>query len=147
VTKGYSIELLDKEQVLDNWGVICPLLEASVVGNAISATDMDAGYILRGVLAEEAVIFACRRNGDIEFVIAFEFSTTNGHKCADLIAMSGKYLVKFRNLYWAAIIDWLRASDVRFLDTMVAEEHAKVYLSKFGFDHSCTILRKELSHG
>lgn len=147
MTASYSIELLTKEQVLDNWGTLCPLLEESVLGNAISATDMDAGYVLGAVLADEAVIFACRRNQNIEFIIAFEFATTNGHKCANLIAMSGKYLTKFKYLYWQAILDWLTESGVRFLDTMVPEERAKIYLTKFGFDHACTILRKELSHG
>lgn len=147
MTASYSIELLTKEQVLDNWGAICPLLEQSVLGNVISATDMDPGYVLNGVLNEEAVIFACRHSGNIEFVIAFEFSITNGNKCADLIAMSGKYMTKFKHLYWQAILEWLKESGVRFLDTMVPEDRAKVYLTKFGFDHACMILRKEISHG
>lgn len=147
MTTSYAIQLMNNTEVLDNWGTLAPLLESSVIGNDISATDMDTGYILRALLDDEAVIFACRRNGDIVFVIAFQFAEANGHKCANLIAMGGKYLIKFKALYWEPILEWLRAGGVKFLDTMVPDERAQLYLTKFGFDKSCTILRKELLHG
>ena len=147
MTGLYSIEIMTTEQVIDNWGKLAPMMEASVIGNSISATDMTAGYVLERVLADEAVVFAGRVNGNIEMVLVLQFSVANEYKCADLIALAGRNITKFKALYWEAILEWLRQSGVRFLDTLVPEERAKMYLTKFGFDRSCTMLRKELLNG
>ena len=143
----YSIELMTREQVVDNWARLSKLLAASVVGNSISRTDMDSNYILSSVMADEAVIFAGFINGHIEFVLAIQFSEANGHKCADVLAMAGRKMTRFKAFYWDAILDWLRGNGVRFLDTLVPQERTELYRSQFGFDHACTMLRKELTHG
>jgi hypothetical protein len=52
--------------------------------------------------------------------------------------------MKFKNAYWGLILDWLKANGCEFLDAYANERLAKVYMSKFGFNKSCSYVRMTL---
>lgn len=146
---GLSIELLTRDRAIEMWPKIAPLVEKSVRGNEMSASDMDAQYVFNAICADEAVIFAGFEGKDLATVLGIQFSDANGHKCADIIALAGRRLTKFKQQYWGPILDWLRANEVEFLDSYVPMNRAMVYINKFGFDKSCAHIRMTLgnAHG
>lgn len=141
-----SIELLTQERAIELWPKIAPLAEKSALGNVMTASDMDSQYIFNAVCADEAVIFAGFENGELATILGIQFSDANGHKCADIIAMAGRRLTKFKQQYWGPILDWLKANEVEFLDSYVPTERAMVYMNKFGFDKSCAHIRMSLGN-
>lgn len=141
-----TIELLTRERAIDLWPKIAPLAEKSVLGNVMSASDMDAQYIFNAVCADEAVIFAGFEGDELSTILGIQFSDANGHKCADIIALAGRRLTKFKEKFWKPILDWLRANDVEFLDSYVPTERAMLYVNKFGFHKSCAHIRMSLGN-
>jgi hypothetical protein len=141
-----SIELLTQERAIELWPKIAPLAEKSALGNVMTASDMDSQYIFNAVCADEAVIFAGFENGELATILGIQFSDANGHKCADIIAMAGRRLTKFKQQYWGPILDWLKANEVEFLDSYVPTERAMIYMNKFGFDKSCAHIRMSLGN-
>ena len=141
-----SIELLSMNRAIALWPQIAPLAEQSVRGNDMSASDMDAQYIFNAICADEAVIFAGFIDGKLEMILGFQFSDANGRKCADIIAMAGKHLTMFKRRYWDAIMAWLLANNVEFVDSYVPINRAVLYMNKFGFDKSCAHIRMSLGN-
>jgi len=141
-----SIELLTQKRAIELWPKIAPLAEKSALGNVMTASDMDSQYIFNAVCADEAVIFAGFENGELATILGIQFSDANGHKCADIIAMAGRRLTKFKQQYWGPILDWLKANEVEFLDSYVPTERAMIYMNKFGFDKSCAHIRMSLGN-
>lgn len=141
-----GIELLTRDRALALWPEIAPLVEKSVRGNVMSASDMDAQYVFNAVCADEAVIFAGFMDGEVTTIMGVQFSEANGHKCADIIALAGKHLPMFKRYYWEPVLDWLAANDVEFLDSYVPMERATLYMGKFGFDKSCAHIRMSLGN-
>lgn len=142
----FAIELLTQERAIELWPQIVPLVEQSVAGNPMTASDMDAQYVFNAVCADEAVIFAGYMGMELATILALQFSDANGHKCADIIAMAGRRLFSFKKHYWKPIIEWLRANEVEFLDSYVPTERAMLYTTKFGFDTSCAHIRMSLGN-
>jgi hypothetical protein len=95
-------------------------------------------------VAGECAIFVGSEEREPKVVVAIQFNDSNGHKGADVIAMGGERLMKFKNAYWALILDWLKANGCEFLDAYANERLAKVYMSKFGFNKSCSYVRMTL---
>lgn len=143
---GLTIELLTQDRALALWPEIVPLVEKSVQGNPMSASDMDSQYVFNAVCADEAVIFAGFDNDKLATVLVIQFSEANGHKCADIIAMAGKRLSAFKNMYWTPILNWLKDNGVEFLDSYVPTHRAMLYMNKFGFDKSCAHIRMSLGN-
>lgn len=143
---GLTIELLTQERAIALWPEIAPLVEKSIQGNPMSASDMDTQYVFNAICADEAVVFAGFDDDKLSTVLIIQFSEANGHKCADIIALAGRRLTSFKNLYWKPILDWLRANDVEFLDSYVPTERAMLYMNKFGFDKSCAHIRMSLGN-
>ena len=131
-----TIELLSQERAIELWPQIVPLVEASAMGNEISADTMDPQYVFNAVCTDEAVIFAGFERGKIATVLGIQFTDNNGTKCADIIVMAGRRMTAFKRLCWGPILDWLRANEVMFLDSYVPMDRAMVYINKFGFDKS-----------
>ena len=141
-----SIELLTQERAIELWPKIAPLAEKSALGNVMTASDMDSQYVFNAVCADEAVIFAGFEDGELATILGIQFSDANGHKCADIIAMAGRRMTKFKQQFWGPIIDWLKANKVEFLDSYVPTERATLYMNKFGFDKSCAHIRMSLEN-
>ena len=141
-----AIELLTQERAIALWPKIAPLVEKSVRGNVMSSSDMDSQYVFNAICADEAVIFAGFEGGDLATILGIQFSDANGHKCADIIALAGRRLTKFKQQFWNPILDWLRANGVEFLDSYVPTERAMLYVNKFGFDKSCAHIRMTLGN-
>lgn len=141
-----SIELLTQERAIELWPVIAPLVEKSAMGNTISASDMTAQYVFNAICADEAVIFAGFEDAKLTTVLGIQFSDANGTKCADIIVLAGRRLTAFKQLYWNPILDWLRANEVKYLDSYVPMDWAMLYINKFGFDKSCAHIRMSLGN-
>jgi hypothetical protein len=139
-----TIELLTKERVTELWPVLEPLLESACEGNAIAKGEMDAGHILMAVQLDKAVVFAGSFDDQVTCVLALQFFEVNKHKGADVMALAGRHLLKFKAAFWEPILTWLRANDVEFLDAYTPTNRAEIYLKKFGFDESCAYVRMNL---
>ena len=139
-----TIELLTPARAAFLWSQMAPLFEQSCKSNPVGMVDIAAGDIFRLSQTDQAVIFAMFENGRVATVLAIQFNMTNGHKGADVIAMAGRNLLKFKALFWKPILEWLRANGVRYVDAYATPELAKMYTKKFGFDRSCVMVRMAL---
>jgi hypothetical protein len=139
-----TLEMLSPEQVDSEWATLEPMLDASCKSNEIGSLDISAADIRQLAMDNMCVLFIMRERGILKVVVAIQFHYTNGHKGADVIAMGGSRLMKFRSEYWGFILDWLKANGCEFVDAYATERLAKIYKDKFGFDRSCVFVRMVL---
>jgi len=139
-----TIEMLTSERVTELWPVLEPHFEAACKGNETAKDVLDAKDIYVLAIAGLVAVFVGFEDGKPECVLGIQFSTANGHKCADIMALAGRGLMRFKSAYWHIILEWLRANGVEFLDAYAPERLAKIYLNRFGFDKSCTYVRMTL---
>lgn len=139
-----SIEMLSPERVAELEEALEPLFDLACEGNEIAQDEMTGKDIVQLGKEGMAAIFLGFYNGKPACVIAFQFNITNGHKGADLIAMAGSRLLRFKAAYWPAIIEWLRVNGIEFLDAYTPNSRAELYIRKFGFDKSCAYVRMNL---
>jgi hypothetical protein len=139
-----TIEMLTHEQVTAEWDVLRPLLAASCESNEVGITDITPDDIHLLAVTGMCVLFVGREAGTPKVVVGIQFHRTNGRKGADVIAMAGEQLLKFKAAYWALILDWLKANGCEFLDAYANERLAKVYMKRFGFNKSCCMVRMTL---
>jgi len=139
-----SIEQLTPERIDELWVYLEPLLTKSCESNEVGSQDLDAGYIYCLANTDMCVIFAGFEDDIPKCIVALQFHTANGRTGADVIAMAGQKLSKFRDAYWDSILDWLRVNGCQFLDAYATERLAKHYLTRFGFTKSCAYVRMVL---
>jgi len=138
------IEMLTAERVVELWPQLEPMFAAACAGNPIAADEISAGDIFVLTQVDLVAVFVGFEDNQLSCMIAIQFNTANGHKGADVIAMAGRSLFKFKTAYWHVILDWLRANDVEFVDAYAPERLAKLYKQKFGFTKSCMYVRMNL---
>ncbi len=139
-----SIEMLTPERVIELWPVLEPHFDAACKGNEIAKDELDAKDIYILAVTGLAAVFVGFENNEPTCVMGIQFNSINGHKCADIVALAGSGLIKFKTAYWQSILEWLKANGVKFLDACVPEHRAKIYLSRFGFSKSCAYVRMTL---
>lgn len=139
-----SIEMLTPERVTELWPVLEPYFDAACKGNEIAKDELDAKDIYVLAVTGLVAVFVGFESGEPACVMGIQFNTTNGRKGADVMALAGRGLMRFKAAYWQVILDWLRANDVEFLDAYAPERLAKIYLNRFGFDKSCAYVRMSL---
>lgn len=139
-----SIEMLTPERVTELWPVLEPYFDVACKGNEIAKDEIDAKDIYILAVTGMAAVFVMFEDGEPACALGIQFNDTNGHKGADIIALGGRRLLRFKALYWQSILDWLRANGVEFLDACVPSKRAKIYLRRFGFNKSCAYIRKRL---
>ena len=139
-----SIEMLEPEQVHAEWGVLEPILDRSCKSNSVGAFDITPEDIRTLAVTGMCVVFVGRSAGVIRLALVLQFNETNGHKGADVIAMGGEGLMRFKVAYWALILDWLKANGCEYLDAYANDRLAKLYTTKFGFDRTCSLVRMAL---
>jgi len=139
-----TIEMLSPEQVDDEWAALEPILDASCKSNEVGILDITPNDIHVLATTGMCVLFIGRESGVPKVIVALQFNDTNGHKGADVIAMGGERLMKFKDAYWNLILDWLKANGCVFLDAYADERLAKIYRNKFGFNKSCSLVRMTL---
>ena len=139
-----TIEMLSPEQVDDEWAALEPILDASCKSNEVGILDITPNDIHVLATTGMCVLFVGRESGVPKVIVALQFNDTNGHKGADVIAMGGERLMKFKDAYWNLILDWLKANGCVFLDAYANERLAKIYRNKFGFNKSCSLVRMTL---
>ena len=139
-----SIEMLTPERVTELWPVLEPYFDAACKGNEIAKDELDAKDVYVLAVTGLVAIFVGFENSEPACVMGIQFNTTNGRKGADVMALAGRGLMRFKAAYWNIILDWLRANDVEFLDAYAPERLAKIYTNRFGFDKSCVYVRMSL---
>jgi hypothetical protein len=139
-----TIEMLTPERVTELWPVLEPYFDAACKGNEVTKDELDAKDIYVLAVTGLVAIFVGFEDGEPACVMGIQFNTTNGHKCADVMALAGRGLIKFKAAYWHIILEWLKANEVEFLDAYAPERLAKIYLNRFGFNKSCTYVRMAL---
>jgi hypothetical protein len=139
-----QIEMLTPARVTELWPVLEPLLTAACEGNEIAKDELEAGDVYVLTQTDMAVVFVGFEGADPACIVALQFNMTNGRKGADVIALAGRNLMKFKAAYWDTILDWLRANGVQFLDAYAPDRLARIYRSKFGFNKSCSYVRMSL---
>lgn len=139
-----TIELLTPARAAFLWVQMQPLLEQACRATEVGAVDITTGDIYRLLQTDQAVAFAGFTNRKVTTVLVIQFNVTNGNKGADVIAMAGKNLLKFKALFWQPILDWLRANGVRYVDAYTTPQLARIYQTRFGFDRSCVMVRMTL---
>lgn len=139
-----SIEMLTPERVTELWPALEPYFDAACKGNEIAKDELDAKDIYVLAVTGLVAVFVGFEDGEPACVMGIQFNTTNGRKCADVMALAGRGLLRFKAAYWAIILEWLRANEVEFLDAYAPERLAKIYLNRFGFDKSCVYVRMSL---
>lgn len=139
-----SIEMLTPERVTELWPVLEPYFDAACEGNEIAKDELDAKDIYVLAVTGLVAVFVGFESGEPACVMGIQFNTTNGRKGADVMALAGRGLMRFKAAYWHIILEWLRANDVEFLDAYAPERLAKIYTNRFGFDKSCVYVRMSL---
>lgn len=139
-----SIEMLTPSRVTDLWPALEPHFDAACRGNDIAKDELDSKDLYVLALTGLIAIFVGFEDGEPACVMGIQFNTANGHKCADVIALAGRGLMRFKAAYWHIILEWLRANDVEFLDAYAPERLAKIYMNRFGFTKSCAYVRMTL---
>lgn len=139
-----SIEMLTSERITELWPVLEPYFDAACNGNEIAKDELDAKDLYVLAMAGLVAVFVGFEAGEPACVLGIQFNTTNGRKCADVVALAGRGLMRFKAAYWAIILEWLRANDVEFLDAYAPERLARLYLNRFGFNKSCVYVRMSL---
>jgi len=139
-----SIEMLTPERVTELWPALEPHFEAACKGNEIAKDELDAKDIYVLAIAGLVAIFVGFEDGEPTCVMGIQFNNTNGKKGADVMALAGRGLMRFKAAYWHIILEWLKANGVEFLDAYAPERLAKIYLNRFGFNKSCMYVRMAL---
>jgi hypothetical protein len=139
-----SIEMLTPERVATLWPALESMYAEACRSHEIAKDELSAEDIRKLGETGMCAIFVGYVDEQPTCTIAIQFNNTNGRKGADLIAMAGQHLLKFKAAYWDIILDWLRANEVQFLDAYIPAERTAMYQKKFGFDKSCAYVRKTL---
>jgi hypothetical protein len=132
------------------WVHLDPMLQKSCEGNEISRDNLTPKDIHDLATNGLCALFVGFQNSIPTCVLAIQFFVEGSRKGAMVLALSGKGLLSFKKLYWQSILDWLKVNNIRYLDAYVSPECAKVYLNKFGFEKSCSLVRmtlKEIENG
>lgn len=139
-----TIEMLTPERVAELWPALEEFFIQSCQSNEIAKDEITPEAIRELAVTGMCAVFAAFDRDVPACAMAIQFNVTNGMKGADVIALGGRNLLKFKSKYWAPILDWLRANEIKFLDAYATERLAKIYLGKFGFNKSCAYVRMSL---
>lgn len=139
-----SLEMLSPSQIEVISEELEQMFNLACEGNEVARDEMTGADIVELGKDGIAAIFAGYYKNELSCVFAIQFHQTNGHKGADLIALSGKKLLRFKAAYWPAVIEWLRLNGVEFLDAYTPNSRADMYMKKFGFNKSCAYMRMNI---
>lgn len=139
-----TIEMVSAEKAFELWPLLKPMLAAACESNEISKDEFEPEDIFVLVQTGMAAMFVGYEDDVPACTLVFQFHITAGKKGADIIAMGGKDMLKFKAMFWPSILQWLRANEVQFLDAYANERLAHIYKSKFGFSKSCAHVRMSL---
>lgn len=139
-----TIEMLTPERVTELWPVMEPYFDDACKGNEIAKDELDAKDIYVLAVTGLVAVFVGFDDGEPACVMGIQFNTTNGKRGADVMALAGRGLMRFKAAYWRTILEWLRANGVQFLDAYAPERLAKIYMNRFGFNKSCSYVRMTL---
>jgi hypothetical protein len=142
--KKPAIEFLTPERAAELREELLTLLSAASNGHEIAMDSFTPELIVQQAVDGQAVIFLGFEDGEPTAVLAIQFFMDGARKGADIMAFAGQGMLSFKRYYWEAVINWLKANKVEYLDAYVDSRRVKVYEAKFGFKKSCALIRKTL---
>lgn len=132
-----QIAQLSPEQVTQAWAELSTLFSSALERNGFAAGLFTADDVYVMTQIGTAVVFTCTEAGVIRLAIAVQFAMENGIKCAEVLILAGRGLMRAKAAYWESIREWLRANEVRYVTAYTQPQLAKILQRKFGFDLSC----------
>lgn len=139
-----SVEMLTPDRVTELWPQLEPYFDAATKGNEIAATEMDVKDIYVLAVTGLLAVFVYFEDGVPTCTLGIQFVNVGKRKGAEIVALGGRNLTRFKAAYWRIILEWLKANQVEFVSAYAAERFAKILLAKFGFNKSCTYVRMSL---
>lgn len=139
-----TVELLTPERVTELWDDLAPLFTAAAQAHDMAASDLTATALYLQTQTDSCAVFVGFEDDEVGIAIAIQFVEIGGRKGADVLAMAGKRLLRFKADFWQPILAWLKANGVEFVDATSSERLARIYMAKFGFTKSCMTVRMEL---
>jgi hypothetical protein len=121
-----SLELLYPQQAVAAWEKLEPLFAKE--GNDCSADEVLA--LLRDGMCG---VFAYYEDAQLKLALALQFSQVGTDKHAEIFALGGEGLMRFRKAYWPHVVSWLKANRVKQVDVHGSERMLRIYRAKFGF--------------
>lgn len=140
----YTLEMMTPEKVKELWHEIRPHVEASFKSNEVSAMTSNPDDVLVMALTDMCVVFGGFKDKKLATILVIQFNEQSGHKGADILALGGSELTRFKREYWDLILNWLRENEIEYLDAYATDRMAQIYKSKFGFTKSCACVRMPL---
>lgn len=121
-----SLELLYPQQAVAAWQTIKPLLDRE--GN-----DCPADEVFDLLQAGLCGVFVYYEDAHAKLALALKFSHVGKTKHAEIFALGGEGLMRFRKAYWPHVVSWLRANKVKQLEVHGSDRMLRIYREKFGF--------------
>jgi hypothetical protein len=122
-----SIEFLYPNRAISMWGQLEPLLGKE--GNDCATED-----ILRELKSGLCGVFAYYEDKKLKLAFTLRFTEVGKEKHAEIFALGGEGLMRFRKAYWNYILMWLKANQVKRLEVYGNERMVRIYRAKFGFN-------------
>lgn len=139
-----TIELLEPDKVDTVWKHIRPIVAAACRSNDAAQMDISPDTVYSLATTGMCVVFVGREKKKVRFVLVLQFTDMYGTRGAEIVAMGGAGMMKFKNAYWDVIVEWLKANGCKYIDACASERLANVYTKRFGFDRSRVCVRKIL---
>jgi hypothetical protein len=140
-----SMKMLQPAEVTAMWSVLEPMLARVEASNEISQDEgLSPDEIYDLVMEGLCALFVYFEDDAPKLVLGLQFNETGRQKHAEIIAMAGEGLMRFKAAYWDYFLSWLRANKIKRLDAHGNTRVAHIYQKKFGFDKSCVLVRQAL---
>lgn len=140
-----TMRMLEPAEVTAMWGTLEPMLAQVEGSNEIVQDEgLSPSEIYNLVMDGLCALFVYFEDDVPKLVLGLQFNMTGNQKHAEIVAMAGEGLMRFKAAYWDYFLSWLRANQIKRLDAHGNPRIAHIYQKKFGFDRSCVLVRQAL---
>ena len=121
-----SLKLLYPQQAVAAWEKLEPLF-------AKEGNDCSTDEVLTLLRDGTCGVFAYYEGAQLKLALALQFLQVGTEKHAEIFALGGEGLMRFRKAYWPYVVSWLKANKVKQLEVHGSERMLRIYRAKFGF--------------
>lgn len=111
----------------------------------VDQADSEAEWMLLQAQMDRLAVFVVEREGEVTFVLVFQFSVSQEVRIAEALVMAGRDLRAFsRSDGWKMILEWLRHIGVEYIESRTSERIANVLSKVAGFKTAAVVSKLEL---
>ena len=121
-----ALKLLYPQQAVAAWQTLKPLLDKE--GN-----DCHVDEVFELLQAGLCGVFVYYEDAQAKLALTLKFSQSGKDKHAEIFALGGEGLMRFRKAYWPYVVSWLKANKVKQLEVHGSDRMLRIYRAKFGF--------------